>query len=71
MKDNFMRLKLNKKEVEVLKKVLSEVISKDICEKSKPDYEEKVGEDYDKYAKLHRESAVCKHILDIIEYLQR
>lgn len=71
MKDKYIKLKLNKKEVEVLKNALARVIMEDLIEKNKPDYEDKIKEDYETYSKLHRHSTYCKKILDIITYLER
>ena len=71
MKNKYITLKLDKKEIEALKYALSGVIIENICEKNKPDFEEKVKEDYEKYNKLHREANNCKRILEIINYLER
>lgn len=71
MEDKFITLKLNSKEIEALKLALSEVVVENMCEKGKPDFEEKLKKDYEKYDKLNRKANYCKRILEIINYLER
>lgn len=71
MEEKYVDLKLNEKEINVLRSVLSKIIFEDMIEKTETDYEEKVAEDYDKYSKKHKEAVICGKILDIINYLER
>lgn len=71
MEEKYVDLKLNEKEINVLRSVLSKIIFEDTIEKTGTDYEEKVVEDYDKYSRKHKEAVICGKILDIINYLER
>lgn len=71
MEKKYTTLKLNEKELKVLKNILAQKVVEYLCEKSKPDYEEKVAKEFEKYDKLYKEHNYCKKILDIIEYLER
>jgi len=71
MEEKYKILKLNDKELEILEIVLREKVVEYICEKNKPDFEEKISKDYDKYNKMHKEYICCQKILNIIEYLER
>lgn len=71
MKEKYVDLKLNEKEINVLRSVLSKIIFEDMIKKTETDYEEKIAEDYDKYSKKHKEAIICGKILDIINYLER
>lgn len=71
MKEKYVDLKLNEKEINVLRSVLSKIIFEDMIKKTETDHEEKIAEDYDKYSKKHKEAVICGKILDIINYLER
>lgn len=71
MEEKYVDLKLNEKEINVLRSVLSKIVFEDMIKKTETDYEEKVAEDYDKYSKEHKEAVICGKILDIINYLER
>ena len=71
MKNKYIILKLNEKEKEVLKEILSKEILEYMFEKNSADFEKKVSKDYDKYSKKYKINDTCEKILNIIKYLER